>query len=124
MGAPRYCNATSLLITADGGGSNGYRLRLRKLELQRLADELAIPISVCHLPRGTSKWKRARAPHVLVHHAELVRTSAAQGSNRRQLDIQYDDAHRSEDQVRARHPKLRGSHQYLERGFCGHQPEA
>src|SRR5690606_33675234 len=58
MGAPRYCNATSLLITADGGGSNGYRLRLWKLELQRLADELAIPISVCHLPPGTSKWNK------------------------------------------------------------------
>jgi hypothetical protein len=58
MGEPRYPNATSLLITADGGGSNGYRLRLWKLELQGLADELGIPISVCHLPPGTSKWNK------------------------------------------------------------------
>ena len=58
MGASKYPNAKSLLITADGGGSNGYRLRLWKLELQRLADELCFPISVCHLPPGTSKWNK------------------------------------------------------------------
>ena len=45
-------------ITADGGGSNGYRLRLWKLELQGLADELGFPITVCHLPPGTSKWNK------------------------------------------------------------------
>jgi len=53
-----YPKATRLLITADGGGSNGYRLRLWKRELQRLADELQIPISVCHFPPGTSKWNK------------------------------------------------------------------
>lgn len=58
MGAPRYPNATSLLITADGGGSNGYRLRLWKLELQGLVDELRFPLTVCHLPPGTSKWNK------------------------------------------------------------------
>ena len=58
MGAARYPNPTSLLITADGGGSNGYRLRLWKLELQALANELGIPIRVCHLPPGTSKWNK------------------------------------------------------------------
>ena len=56
MGAPACPHATSLVITADGGGSNGYRLRLWKLELQRLADELGFPVTVCHLPPGTSKW--------------------------------------------------------------------
>jgi hypothetical protein len=50
--------ATSLLITADGGGSNGYRLRLWKLELQGLADTIGMPISVCHFPPGTSKWNK------------------------------------------------------------------
>jgi hypothetical protein len=55
MGAPRYPNARSLLITADGGGSNGYRLRLWKSELQALVNELGFPISVCHLPPGTSQ---------------------------------------------------------------------
>src|SRR5450756_1816671 len=44
-----------LLVTADGGGSNGYRVRLWKIELQKLADELHFPITVCHLPPGTSK---------------------------------------------------------------------
>ena len=58
MGRERYPNASSLLITADGGGSNGSRVRLWKLELQKLADELALPITVCHLPPGTSKWNR------------------------------------------------------------------
>ena len=45
-----------LLITADGGGSNGYRIRLWKTELQKLADETGLEISVCHFPPGTSKW--------------------------------------------------------------------
>jgi hypothetical protein len=58
MGAPRYPDASSLLITADGGGSNGYRLRLWKLELQGLVDELGFPVTVCHLPPGTSKWNK------------------------------------------------------------------
>jgi len=58
MGRERYPNARSLLITADGGGSNGSRVRLWKLELQKLADELGVPITVCHLPPGTSKWNR------------------------------------------------------------------
>ena len=53
-----YPTAKRLLITADGGGSNGYRLRLWKRELQRLADELRVPISVCHFPPGTSKWNK------------------------------------------------------------------
>jgi Rhodopirellula transposase DDE domain len=58
MGAPAYPHATSLVITADGGGRNGYRLRLWKLELQRLVDELGFPVTVCHLPPGTSKWNK------------------------------------------------------------------
>jgi transposase len=58
MGARRYPQGNSLLITADGGGSNGYRLRLWKVELQALANELGFPISVCHLPPGTSKWNK------------------------------------------------------------------
>lgn len=53
-----YPMATQLLITADGGGSNGYRLRLWKLELQRLADQTALSIQVCHFPPGTSKWNK------------------------------------------------------------------
>jgi hypothetical protein len=58
MGRQRYPEAKTLLITADGGGSNGSRVRLWKRELQTLADELGIEITVCHLPPGTSKWNK------------------------------------------------------------------
>ena len=58
MGRQSYPDATQLLITADAGGSNGYRTRLWKYELQRLADETGLTISVCHLPPGTSKWNK------------------------------------------------------------------
>lgn len=58
MGRPRYLDAHSLTITADGGGSNGSRVRLWKLELQKLADELGLTIAVLHLPPGTSKWNK------------------------------------------------------------------
>jgi hypothetical protein len=58
MGSKVYPRAERLLITADGGGSNGSRCRLWKVELQRLADEIGLKISVCHLPPGTSKWNK------------------------------------------------------------------
>jgi transposase len=58
MGQPSYPSATRLLITADAGGSNGSRLRLWKLELQKLADETGLRIVVCHFPPGTSKWNK------------------------------------------------------------------
>jgi transposase len=58
MGAKAYPEAKQLLITADSGGSNGARVRLWKVELQKLADETGLEISVCHLPPGTSKWNK------------------------------------------------------------------
>jgi transposase len=58
MGKPLYPRATRLLITADAGGSNGYQVRLWKLELQKLADETGLEIAVCHFPPGTSKWNK------------------------------------------------------------------
>jgi hypothetical protein len=58
MGKTAYPQASTLLITADGGGSNGSRVRLWKLELQRLADETGVVIAVCHFPPGTSKWNK------------------------------------------------------------------
>jgi hypothetical protein len=69
MGRPAYPNAKSLMITADGGGSNGARLRLWKIELQRLADELALPITVCHFPPGTSKCNKIE--HRLFSHVTM-----------------------------------------------------
>ena len=53
-----YADAKTILITADGGGSNGWRLRLWKLELQKLADQTGLGIAVCHFPPGTSKWNK------------------------------------------------------------------
>ena len=58
MGAKRYPHASALLITADGGGSNGSRCRLWKVALQSLAARLGLPIHVCHFPPGTSKWNK------------------------------------------------------------------
>jgi hypothetical protein len=58
MGRRTYPRATRLLVTADGGGSNGSRNRLWKLALQRFADESGLVVSVCHFPPGTSKWNK------------------------------------------------------------------
>jgi Rhodopirellula transposase DDE domain len=59
LGRERYPDATSLTITADSGGANSYRTRLWKTELQRLADDTGLAITVCHFPPGTSKWNKA-----------------------------------------------------------------
>jgi hypothetical protein len=58
MGQARYSHAKELTITADGGGSNGHRVRLWKLELNRFAQESGLDIRVCHFPPGTSKWNK------------------------------------------------------------------
>ena len=58
MGKKAYPNATQLLVTADGGGSNSPRTRLWRVELQRLADVTGLDVSVCHFPPGTSKWNK------------------------------------------------------------------
>jgi hypothetical protein len=58
MGRERYPTTDALMITADGGGSNGSRVKLFKLELQKLADETGLTLQVCHYPPGTSKWNK------------------------------------------------------------------
>jgi hypothetical protein len=58
MGRERYPGMNKLMITADGGGSNGSRVRLFKVELQKLADETGLKLQVCHYPPGTSKWNK------------------------------------------------------------------
>jgi hypothetical protein len=58
VGSVRYPDAETLLITADGGGSNGSRVRLFKIELQKLANETGLALRVCHYPPGTSKWNK------------------------------------------------------------------
>ena len=58
MGKPEYPDVHEILITADCGGSNGYRVKLWKYELQKFANEIQMVISVCHFPPGTSKWNK------------------------------------------------------------------
>lgn len=58
MGKPTYPDAKELLVTADGGGSNGSRNRLWKMELQRFANKTQLAVAVCHFPPGTSKWNK------------------------------------------------------------------
>jgi hypothetical protein len=69
MGRPVYQDATTLLITADAGGSNGARLRLWKWELQQLANRTGLTITVCHFPPGTSKWNKIE--HRLFSHIAM-----------------------------------------------------
>ena len=69
MGTITYPNATELLITADGGGSNGSRNRLWKIELQKFSDEIGIPITVVHFPPGTSKWNKIE--HQMFSHISM-----------------------------------------------------
>jgi Rhodopirellula transposase DDE domain len=76
MGRAAYPVATHLLITADAGGSNGYRTRAWKTELQRLADDLQLRITVCHFPPGTSKWNKIEHRLFCPHHHELAGTPA------------------------------------------------
>lgn len=69
VGKPAYPDAAQLLICADAGGSNGYRLRLWKVELAKLADETRLSITVCHMPPGTSKWNKVE--HRLFSHISM-----------------------------------------------------
>jgi len=69
MGVAVYPKATRLLVTADAGGSNGYRLRLWKTELARFAAETGLEVTVCHLPPGTSKWNKIE--HRLFSHISI-----------------------------------------------------
>jgi hypothetical protein len=68
-GRVAYPQATRLLVTADAGGSNGYRVRAWKTELARLAAETGLAITVCHFPPGTSKWNRIE--HRLFSHISM-----------------------------------------------------
>ena len=69
MGAPTYPRASSLLVTADAGGSNGPRVRLWKSELQQFANRTGLAVTVCHFPPGTSKWNKIE--HRLFSHIAM-----------------------------------------------------
>ena len=76
VGSVRYPEANRMLITADGGGSNGSRVRLWKLELQTLADETGLSFPGVSLSAGNLEVEQDRAPHVLPHHPDLARQAA------------------------------------------------
>jgi hypothetical protein len=69
VGRPSYPDGSRLLVCADAGGSNGYRLKLWKVELARLVDEIGLNVTVCHFPPGTSKWNRIE--HRLFSHISM-----------------------------------------------------
>jgi hypothetical protein len=69
VGSRTYPHAQRLLLSADGGGSNGYRVRLWKVELQAFATATGLQVSVCHLPPGTSKWNKIE--HRLFAHISM-----------------------------------------------------
>ena len=78
IGRERYCAMKRLMITADGGGSNGSRLRLWKMALQQLADETGLIIQVCHYPPGTSKWNKIEHRMFCYITPELARHASRQ----------------------------------------------
>jgi hypothetical protein len=111
MGQQRYPNARELTITADCGGSNGARVRLWKVELQKLADETGLMIRYPPLSAGHVEVEQDRAPAVLPHHAELAWSAAYKPSCRGRVDRRHDDQDRSESRERARHAHLPQRHQ-------------
>ena len=102
-GQPAYPGAARLLISADGGGSNGYRTRLWKAELAALAAETGLEITVCHFPPGHLQVEQDRAPAVLPHHDELARPAADQPRGHRAHHRRDHDPHRADRQRRAGH---------------------
>ena len=106
MGRRRYPHASELTITADCGGSNGARVRLWKVELQKLADESGLTIHVHHYPPGHLEVEQDRASAVLPYHAELARPAADGPPRRGPTDRRHHHQDRTEGRVRARHTDL------------------
>lgn len=88
MGKRVYPEARELLVTADWGGSHGYRTRLWKRELQKFADETGLTITVCHFPPGTSKWNK------IAHRMFCHMTANWRGRALRLHDIHFCDCPR------------------------------
>ena len=111
MGRQRYPKARELTITADCGGSNGARVRLWKVELQKLADETGLVIQRPPLSARHIEVEQDRASAVLPHHAELARPAAHESPCRGRVDRRDDDQDRSESRERTRYPQLPEGHQ-------------
>ena len=102
MGCGAYPEATTLSITADAGGSNGYRLRAWKHELQQLADETGLTIEVSHFPTRHQQVEQDRAPALLSHHGELARHPADDVRDHRRPHRERSDSHRAPGPGRTR----------------------
>jgi hypothetical protein len=111
MGRQRYPHARELTIMADCGGSNGARVRLWKVELQKLADETGLVIQVHPLSAGHIEVEQDRAPAVLPHHAELARPPAHRSPRGRRAYRGDDDQERPQGRQRPRHAQLPEGHQ-------------
>ena len=106
MGCVSYSAARRLLITADGGGSNGSRNRLWKWELQQFADEMGLRVSVCHFPPGTSKWNKIEH-RMFCHITENWRGPAVgESGGGGEPDRPHDDAERLGDSFRVGREQL------------------
>ncbi len=116
MGRPRFPDASRLLITADAGGSNGYRVRAWKKELARLAEETGLEITVCHYPPGTSKWNKIVAPHVQLHLDELAWTATRVLPDHRRADRRHHDEEGTAHPRRTGRGLLRDGGQDLRQG--------
>jgi hypothetical protein len=89
IGRSQYPQAKRLLLSADGGGSNGSRVRLWKWELQKLAEETGLAITVCHLPPGTSKWNKIEHRLFAQDPPELARQAVDQLRRDPQIDRKH-----------------------------------
>ena len=96
LGCRHYGDATELMVTADCGGSNGNRVRLWKVELQRFSTELGIPIAVHHFPPGTSKWNKIEHKLFQLHKYELARKTAYHLRSDSKLDLCNDQRRRAQ----------------------------
>ena len=124
MGQPAYPEATRLLITADAGGSNGSRLRLWKLELQKLADETGLQDRRLSFPAGYQQVEQDRASTLLVHQPELARQASAKFPDHRQSHCRDYHLNRPQGSCRAKYGILPGGHQGLRSGTRTNQHPA
>ena len=111
MGKPRFPDATKLLITADAGGSNGYRVKLWKVELAKLAQEIGLEITVVHYPPGTSKWNRIEHRMFSFISMNWRGRPLVSVSDHRRADLEHDHGQGTQDPGRGRSQLLRDRHQ-------------
>jgi hypothetical protein len=104
VGKVRYPDATRLLICADGGGSNGHRIRAWKVELAKFTRATGPQVTICNLPPGAFQMEQNRTPDVLPDHDELAWPPPANPPGHRRPHRQHHHDHRPEDPVRPGHP--------------------